>query len=390
MQLYRRMLGLPGVRTLMTLMFFARIPLAAASMVLTLQVAVGLGRGYGQAGLVGAASTIGVAIGAPVMGMVVDRYGLRPMVLFATVCETAFWLTARYMSYPVLLGAAFLGGLLSLPTMSIARQAIAAMVPDDLRRTAFSMDSISVELSFMVGPSVAVVLATNVSPAAATTALGIASFVVGMAIAIFNPRVRAEHEQDERGRIPRREWLTPRLIGVMAVGGGAVFVLAGTDVTVVAALRGQGQLDWAWALVVIICTASALGGLVHGAVHRSLPQVWLMVLLGALTIPVGLLLDPWWLMALALVPASAMCAPTIAATGEEVTRLSPVSMRGEATGLQSSAMTLGASMGAPVVGFVVDHSSPGWGFVVGGAGGLLIGIGAMVLSSRSARRVPVA
>ncbi|SES46862.1 MFS transporter [Actinokineospora terrae] len=389
MQQYRRMLGLPGVRALMVLMLFARIPLAATSMVFTLLVAVGLGGSYGAAGLVGAASLVGVAVGAPLMGHVVDRFGLRPMVLLATLCEGGFWLSARFMSYPVLLGTAFFGGLLALPTMSIARQAIAAMVPEELRRTAFSLDSISVELSYMVGPAVAVLLATQLSPQAATTALGCSVLVVGLLIVAFNPRVRADHERADTERIPRKEWLTPRFIGVLLVGGGAVFVLAGTDVTMVAALRESGQLDWTGLLVIVICTASAAGGLVHGAVRRSLPQVVLMGLMGLLTIPAAFFIGEWWLLALALVPSSALCAPTIATTGEEVARLAPVSMRGAATGLQSSAFTLGASLGAPTIGFVVDHTSPAWGFAVAGLGGVLIAAVAAA-AGRSGRTGPPA
>ncbi|PPK65853.1 MFS transporter [Actinokineospora auranticolor] len=386
MQQYRRMLGLPGVRTLVILMFFARIPLSAASIVLTLHVAVGLGRGYGDAGLVGMAATIGIAVGAPLMGMAFDRYGLRPIVLAATVVETAFWTTAPHLPYPVLLPVAFVGGLLALPVMSIGRQAVAALVPEPMRRSAYSLDSISVELSFMIGPAVAVLLTTRFSTTTAATALGCGVAAVGLALAAVNPKVRAEHEEQQGGpRLSRRQWLTPELIRVFAVGGSAVFVLAGIDVTMVAALRAHGELDWAGLLIAVICTASAVGGLVHGVVKRSLPQVVLMALLGALTIPVGLFVGQWWVLALALIPCCVMCAPTIAATGEEVARLAPPAARGEATGLQSSALTLGGAAGAPVVGFVVDHSSPGWGFAMAGAGGLLIALVATVLGAVVAR-----
>ena len=76
MQLYRQVLALPGLRTLLVLIFFARLPSTAAGMILTLHVAVSMGRGYGAAGLVGAAATVGIALGAPLMGRVIDRYGL--------------------------------------------------------------------------------------------------------------------------------------------------------------------------------------------------------------------------------------------------------------------------------------------------------------------------
>jgi MFS family permease len=385
MQLYRRTLALPGVRTLVILIFFARIPMSAAGMVLTLHVAVTLGRGYGAAGTVGAAATIGIGLGAPMMGRVVDRFGLRPMLIVTMLGETLFWITARFMSFPVLLVAGLVGGFLTLPGMSIGRQAMAALVPEELRRTGYSVDSISTELSFMVGPAAAVFFATQFSTTTAMTAMACAVGAVGMALLLVNPAVRSEQElaAGDGTRPPRRSWLTPRLIGVFVVAAGAVFVLSGTEVTIVAQLRDQGEIGFTGLVVVAWSLYSAVGGIVYGALHRSISQVTLMALLGALTIPVSLAAGPWWVLALALMPSAALCAPTIAATGEEVARLAPVAVRGLATGLQSSAFTLGAALGAPVAGFVVDHSSPGWGYAVAGIGGVVVAAAALMLRRRT-------
>src|SRR6266480_1212512 len=49
---YRRVLALPGVRSLMIVAMVARIPPIAAGFALTLHVVLDLGRGYGAAGLV--------------------------------------------------------------------------------------------------------------------------------------------------------------------------------------------------------------------------------------------------------------------------------------------------------------------------------------------------
>ena len=373
------MLALPGLRTLMILMFFARIPTAATGMTLTLHVAITLGRGYGAAGLVGAAGTVGIALGAPLMGRIVDRYGLRPMLVLTTIGEAVFWFVGPFMPYLVLLVTSFVAGVVTIPAMSIGRQAIAALVPQDQRRTAYSLDSIMIELTFMVGPVVGVALATQVSTKAAMIAIAVSTVLVGIALYVVNPAVRNADEMSSGPRPPRREWLTRKMIGVLLLGLGTIFVVAGTEVTVVAVLRAQGGVDWAGAVVVILCVASLIGGVVHGAVRKSLPQVVLMALLGLLTIPVMFVDGPWWVIGLALAPASAMCAPTIASMGEEISRLAPVAVRGEATGLQSSALTLGASLGSPVVGFVVDHTWPGLGFAAAGVGGLLVAAGAFGL-----------
>ncbi|MFI7675078.1 MFS transporter [Actinophytocola sp. NPDC049390] len=388
MQLYRRTLALPGVRTLLVLVFFARIPATASGMVLTLHVAVTMDRGYGAAGTVGAVATIGIALGAPVLGRVVDRYGLRPMLVITTVGEATFWAFARFMPFPVLLVCGFVGGMLVLPAMSVGRQAIAALVPADLRRTAYSMDSVSTELSFMVGPAAAVFVATQFSTQTATLAMAVGIVLVGAALYVVNPAVRSEEEKAAAEKVPRRVWLTPRLVGVLLVGAGAVFILAGIEVAIVAQMEHNRDLSWTGLVMIVWSAASAVGGIVYGALKRSVRQVTLMAWLGLLTIPIGLAGGTWWTLLLVLVPASFLCAPTIAATGEEVARLAPAAVRGEATGLQSSAFTLGSAVGAPLVGFVVDHASPGWGFALAGFGGVLIAGLAWALAARQRELAP--
>lgn len=388
MQLYRQVLALPGFRALLVLIFFGRIPTAAAGMVLTLHVAVSMGRGYGAAGTVGAAATIGIALGAPVMGRVVDRYGLRRMLVITTVGEAAFWLVARFLPYPLLLVFGFVGGVVVLPAMSIGRQAIAALAPPDLRRSAYSMDSLSTEMSFMIGPAGAVLVVTQFSSQTAMLAMACGVVVVGTALWVVNPSVRSDAEKQSAARVPRRSWLTPGMVGVLIVAAGAVFILGGTEVAIVAHLRESGDLTWTGVVMAVWAAASAVGGLVYGALHRSIPQVVLMAGLGALTIPVGLAGD-WWVLMLTIVPAAALCAPTIISTAEQVARLAPPAVRGVATGLQSSAFTLGQAAGAPAVGFAVDHASPAWGFALAGVGGLVVAGVAAVLAMRQRELVPV-
>ncbi|MGH3876399.1 MAG: MFS transporter [Actinophytocola sp.] len=391
MGLYRSTLALPGVRTLMVLVFFARVPAAAGGMVLTLQVAVGLEHGYGAAGTAGAVVTIGMAVGASFMGRLTDRFGLRLVLVITMIGEALFWGFGSQLSYGALLVAGIAGGFLTLPAMSIGRQAIAALVPPDLRRTAYSMDSVSTELSFMVGPAAAVLIATQFTPVTAMYAMAAAIVAVGTLLLVVNPAVRSEEERaaDTGERVPRRVWLGPRMIAVLVIAAGAVFILAGTEVAIVAELRSTDQLAYTGIVVGVWSAVSAVGGIVYGALSRSPGQVTLMALLGLLTVPIGVASGEWWLLALALIPASALCAPTIAATGEEVARLAPAAARGEATGMQSSAFTLGAAAGAPLVGFVVDHSSPAWGFAVAGLGGVAVAAAAALLITRQRRTAPL-
>jgi predicted MFS family arabinose efflux permease len=130
--------------------------------------------------------------------------------------------------------------------------------------------------------------------------------------------------------------------------------------------------------------ASLVGGFVYGGLTR-VPPLWVLVGgMGVLAVPIGLFgWSPWWL-SLALIPTNFLCAPTITATGELITKYTPASARGVAMGLQSSAFTLGVAVGAPTTGFVIDHSSPGWGFAVAGLGAVVVATGT-ALPARPAR-----
>ncbi|MEU7573578.1 MFS transporter [Micromonospora sp. NPDC049240] len=386
---YREALALPGLRSLLLVSVLARIPLTAVGVTLTFYVVLDLGRGYGAAGLVGAAATVGTAIGAPLLGRLVDRHGLRPVLLLCTIVEGVFWAAAPTLSYPVLLPAAFLAGLLALPVFSVVRQSIAALVPAEQRRPAYALDSMSVELSFMVGPAAAVALATTVTPRLTLWAVGAGIVASGICFWLLNPPTRGVDEPaGPRRAVPRREWLTPRLLSVLAVSLAATLVLGGTDVAVVAVLRAGGEVGWTGVVLAVWAVASLVGGFAYGAVRRSFSPLALVATLSLTTIPVGLGGSHWWLLALALIPTGALCAPTIAATADAVSRLAPPDVRGLAMGLHGSAVTVGIALGAPLAGAVIDASAPAWGFAVTGAVGVLVALVVLPVELRHRRTAP--
>jgi predicted MFS family arabinose efflux permease len=380
---YREVLRLPGVRSLILVGLLARIPSVSAGVTLTLHVVLDLDRGYAAAGLVGAAATIGAALGAPLLGRIVDRRGLRPVLVLTTIAEALFWSTAGALPYPILLVAALVGGLLLLPTFSVIRQSLAALVPEEQRRPAYALDSMSVEVSFMIGPALAVLLATTVSPRATMYAVGGGIVLAGLLLFVLNPPIRAAHEEapSER-RVPLRSWLTPRMVGILAISVATTLVLGGTDVAVVAVLREAGQVQFTGLVLAAWGVYSLAGGFAYGAVRRAPPPVVLLLVLGLFTIPVGFAGDQWWLVAIALLPAGALCAPTLASAADAVSRLAPPEVRGLAMGVHGSAITVGLAVGAPLAGAVIDASAPAWGFVATGLVGTLVALIVLPLELR--------
>ncbi|MGC5008543.1 MFS transporter [Streptomyces sp. DT203] len=67
---------------------------------------------------------------------------------------------------------------------------------------------------------------------------------------------------------------------------------------------------------------------------------------------------------------------------DAVSRLAPASVRGEATGLQSSAQSAGFALGSPIVGVVIDASVPAGGFAAAGLAGLAAALTGCLLSRR--------
>ncbi len=388
---YRETLALPGIKSLLAVATLARMPIAAGAVVLTLHVVEDLGRGYGAAGLVGAAFTIGGSVGAPLMGRLIDRRGLRLVLVLTTVAEVLFWSIAQAAPFWALLMMALFGGVLALPAFAVARQSIAALTPDAQRHKAFALDSISTELSFMGGPALGVLIATTAGPRAAMLTIGGGILLSGLGLWLLNPPIRAAHEAPVAAgdRVPRSTWLKPRFVAVLAVTMAATLVLAGTDVTVVAVLRENGELGWTGLVMSLWAFYSLVGGFAYGMLHRSLPPVILLAPMAVLTIVVGLGSDHWWLLALLLIPCGALCAPTIAASSDAVSRMTPASARGEAMGLHNSALTVGVALGGPLAGVAADTYSPPWGFAAVGGVGVLIAL-AVVPAELRRRRHPEA
>ena len=286
-------------------------------------------------------------------------------------------------------GLAALAGLFVIPSFSIIRQAVIAAVPEDDRRTAISLDSVAVELSFMVGPAVGVWAATLWPTAWVLFTIEMVGVAAGVLLWIANPAIReAEDEtvvaettlgETAGGRaagrppaapaVPRADWFRARFLAICLGAAATTVVLGGSDIAIVAALRAfDAQASIGWVLA-IWGLGSLIGGLVYGGLHRSISAFSLLGGLSVATAPMALAAGAPSLAVLAFV-AGLLCAPTITATVDQVSRVVPPSARGEAMGWHGSFMTAGMALGAPAAGVAIDL----WGWGAGFALVALIGL----------------
>ncbi|SDP07838.1 Predicted arabinose efflux permease, MFS family [Pedococcus dokdonensis] len=391
---YRRVLAIAALRRALVLGFLVRVPIFAGGVVLTLHVVSHLGRAYAEAGLVSAAATIAIAISGPWRGRLLDRRGLRRVVVPSIVVAAVCWSIAPFVAYWWLLGLAALAGLFVIPSFSIIRQAVIAAVDEDDRRTAISLDSVAVEMSFMVGPAAGVWAATVWPTQWVLFVIEMLGVLAGVLLWFANPVLHDEAGPavDDEGvpaqavPVARSGWFRARFIVICLAAAATTLVLGGTDIAIVAALRdfdAQSSIGW---VLAVWGFGSLLGGLVYGGMKRSVSAFWLLGGLALVTVPMALALGTASLAVLSFV-AGLLCAPTITATVDQVSRVVPGAARGEAMGWHGSFMTGGMALGAPLAGFAIDRFDWQAGFVVVATTGLVVALlGAAATSGRATER----
>jgi MFS family permease len=381
---YRRALSSRPLRTALVLGTLVRLPVFASGILLTLHVVSTLGRSYAAAGALTAVATVAIAVSGPWRGRLLDRLGLRrvlvPSIGVAVVC----WSIAPFVGYELLLVLALVAGLFVIPTFSITRQAVIAAVPETERRTAISLDAAAVEVSFMLAPALAVWAAAHWSTSWVLFATQMLAVVAGIAMWVVNPPLRGEGEAGI-GTVGagRRSWFRLRFLAVCLAAMASTLVLSGSDIGIVAVMRDLGATAQIGLVLAVWGLGSLVGGLLYGALARSVSVFWLLAALALMTLPMALASSTWGLAVFAFV-AGLLCAPTITASVDTASRLVPAEARGEAMGWHGSFLTSGGALGAPIAGIAIDRLGADAGFVVVALVGLLVaGAGLVAIRARS-------
>lgn len=415
---YREILAIAPVRKLLIVAMFARIPHAAAGVLLTLHVVETMKLSYAAAGTVAAAITIGMAFGAPWRGRLVDIYGLRRALVPSVIAEVLVWSSAPFLNFQLLIVAALIGGLFAVPIFSVVRQALGVMVPVEQRRTAYALDSMGGEITFMIGPASGVLLATSTHTVVGLIIIGISASLAGVFLMWLNPPTRtgqkgafvavsgAGYQQDDsiadknapdlagRNALVRfwgkqrhnLRWVNLGVLAILGTSLGAGLVLTGTNVGMVATMRNNEQVGELGIVFLFWCGASIVGGVIYGALKHSINPLWLLGGMAILIIPMGFATNAWMLGLLSILPGL-LCAPVLTSSAEHIADLVSEKRRGEAMGWYGSSMTIGGAMGAPFTGAVIDGIGPWAGFaIVGIICALLAVVGLVAMHSWQRRK----
>ena len=375
---YRTLFAAPGNRRFALAGLLARLPLPMTGIgIITLLAQL---RGsYALAGAVAATFVLTYALLSPQISRLVDRHGqsrVLPVATAVSVFGMALLLAAAAWQAPT--GTLFAGAVLAgcMPSMSaMVRARWAALYRGQPRlQTAYALETVLDEVTFIAGPPLAVGLAVIVDPlaglfaAAVLLALGVAALVLQRG---SEPPLQPIDAGDRQGSAIGVA--NVRLLALLMVAMG---VIVGTvDITSVAFAAQRGVPGAASVVLSAYALGSCVAGLVFGAVSLRWPLRRLLLLGGMATalstLPL-LQVDGIAALAVAVLVAGMFFAPTMIVAMSIVERLVPAHRLTEGMTWLLAGLNVGVAMGAAGAGQIVDIAGARAGFGVAVTGAALV------------------
>ncbi|MEV6022571.1 MFS transporter [Streptomyces sp. NPDC052036] len=391
---YGQLLRTRGAWTFLLPGFAARQPFAMLTLSIVLLVQHTTGS-YGAAGAVAAATGVSMALFAPYSGRLADRHGQRAVLLPGVLAHAlaATSLTVLALAHAPLwaLFAAAVPTGASVPQVGpMVRARWGVKLKDSpLMPTAAAFESVTDELTFVLGPLLATALCTAVDPAAGLLAEATLTLVGGVLFATqkgTQPPVAAE----THARVQHASALSipgVRVLIATFLGIGSVF--GGMQVSLAAFSESIGSPGLNGVLYGVFAAGNMLSGLVCGALAwKASPQRRLVVGYAALALAASSLWTAHSVVLLAgLGLLVGMCiAPALITGYTLVDGLVPAGARTEAFTWLTGAVALGQAAAVTVAGQLEDRLWEGAGFLVPMGGTVLALVTLVSLRSRLAAR----
>ncbi|MFF7143355.1 MFS transporter [Streptomyces nodosus] len=391
---YGQLLRTRGAWTFLLPGFAARQPFAMLTLSIVLLVQHTTGS-YGAAGAVAAVTGVSMALFAPYSGRLADRHGQRAVLLPGVLVHAlaGVSLTALALAHAplwILFAAAVPTGA-SVPQIGpMVRARWGVKLKDSpLMPTAAAFESVTDELTFVLGPLLATALCTAVAPAAGLLAEATLTLVGGLLFAAqksTQPQA-ATAAQSQVEHISALHIPGVRVLIAVFLGIGSVF--GGMQVSLAAFSESIGEPGINGVLYGVFAAGNMLSGVVCGAIAwKAAPQRRLVVGYTALALAAAGLWTAHSVVVLAgLGLLVGMCiAPSLITGYTLVEGLVPAGARTEAFTWLTGAVALGQAAAVTVAGQLEDRLWDGAGFLVPMAGTVLALVTLVSLRSRLAAR----
>ena len=376
---YRELFQARGAKGFALAGLLARLPLPMTGIGIITMLSQITGS-YGLAGAVAATFVLTYALMSPQISRLVDRHGqgrLLPAAAGLSVLGILLLLACSYWrlaDWTLFVGAALAGFMPSMSAMVRARWTAIYRGKAQLK-TAYSLETVLDEVTFIAGPPISVGLSVAVLPQAGTLAAAVFLAIGVFALAVqvgTEPPVEADAATGQDSMSVFR-LADVRLLTLLMVAMG---LIVGTVDIVSVAFAEQMDMPAA-ASVVLSCYAigSCVAGLVFGVLKLDTPLHKLLLLGGlataATTLPllvVGNIIG----LAIAVLVAGLFFAPTMIVAMSLVERIVPESKLTEGMTWLLAGLNVGVAGGAAASGQVVDVWGAQAGFNVALAAGAAV------------------
>ncbi|MEQ4195155.1 MFS transporter [Streptomyces albidoflavus] len=391
---YGQLLRTPKAWTFLLPGFAARLPFAMLTISLVLLVQHTTGS-YGVAGAVAAVAGVSMALLAPQAGKLADRFGQRAVLVPGVLLHSAAVALLTVLALTgaplwTLFAAAVPTGA-SVPQIGpMVRSRWAARLGDTpLAGTAAAFESVTDELTFVLGPVIATALCTGVHPAAGLAAEGALSLLGGLLFAAqrsTQPEVTPRPAAGTATAGASSSALSVAGVRVLAVaflGIGTVF--GGLQVSLTAFAEEAGHPGMNGLLYGVFAAGNTLAGIVYGVVAWSAPpQRRLLVGYAALAVTASTL---WAMPSLAPLAVAGLLtglcvAPALITGYTLIDSLVPPGARTESFTWLTGAVALGQAGAVTASGALADAFGARAGFAVPLGGTVLALVVLVALRSR--------
>ncbi|WP_340616739.1 MFS transporter [Xenorhabdus entomophaga] len=374
---YKELFSMPGALAFSVAGLIARMPISMTGIGIITMLSQ-LRGSYWIAGTVAATFTFSMAILAPQISRMVDRFGqsfVLPYVTALSVISMFILLLCTHFQAPdwtLFVFAALSGGMPSMPAMIRARWT-EIYRGDPRLHTAFSFETVLDELCFIIGPPVSVGLSVVVAPEAGPL---VAAILLAIGVTAFVLQKRTEppvypHLTENTGSVLKMPSVQILILSLIALG-----TIVGTiDVISVAFAERQGQAAAASFVLSAYAIGSCLAGLVFGAVKINipLPRMFMFAALATMltTVPLLLVYDVLTLAAVVFV-SGLFFAPTMIIAMGLVESIVPSRNLTEGLTWMVTGLGIGVALGASLSGWVVDEMGIQAGFIVTLSAGIIV------------------
>jgi MFS family permease len=375
---YRAVVREGGVASAFAASIFGRLSLGMTSLAILLLVRQSTGS-YADAGVVSAAYAIAFAVGSPIRARSADRHGPVPVMLRCSVIQPAALVTlavlaARDVPVGVLIVPAIVGGLFVPPLGAVMRALWAARLPAGSLPTAYSLESVLVELCFIAGPTLVAAIAVLVNPAAALITSALISMAGGVWMTLCEElRAVRPHEDVVHGRAGPLSSPAVRTLLLTIFWVGASF--GAVEVAMPAFAEETGSRPATAGILLAVWSAgSMLGGVIYGGLPSTrshTAQMRYLVTAVAVTSVIPLVAYGPVSMGIALVVYGSTIAPFMACNAVLLGAAAPRGTTTEAFAWSSSMIFGGVALGTAVAGVAIDHSGATAGLVVSTVAGAM-------------------